>query len=128
MVNLEAPGLNLADLSVLQELLLPHPAASVDPKLVLRSGGLIPHPSPGLAPPPGGVCGTTPPRPAPPSPTPPPPPQVPLSVQELERPGGATQLGSPPRQQGGGSPVDIVNLAAEEIRKPLQKPDDDVKV
>ena len=138
-VNLESQNLMISDFSVLHEIFHPtSTAASVDPRLVLSTGRAPAY----LAPDRKG---------APLSPAPGP---VPLSVHELEAkpdPGdldpaahneNVTQLTSvsvsvsavspispdPAITEGKSSPVDIVHLAAEEIRKPLLKFRDESKV
>ena len=117
MVNLESQNLmQLSDFSVLNDIFHPSPAPSVDPRLVLTSR------SPSWVPPsqlsPSKKEPTSSPAP------------VPLSVQELER---ADSRGPPPPssplRDEKSPPVDIVHLAAEEIRKPLLKlKDEPVKV
>jgi len=127
MVNLESQHLmHLSDFSVLHEIFLPNTATSIDPKLVLQSRAYLPS-----------LPAVSPHRKDPPvvsSPAP-----VPLSVQELERVDSKEGLGIGDDHEGAalvnaGSPleaksppVDIVNLAAEEIRKPLIKVKDDNK-
>ena len=128
MVNLESTNLmHLSDFSVLHEIFLPNSATSIDPKLVLHSRPYLPN-----------ISQVSPQRKDPPvisSPAP-----VPLSVQELERVDSKEELrlgddceGAPRVNAGSpleakSPPVDIVNLAAEEIRKPLIKVKDDAKV
>ena len=131
-VNLESQNLMISDFSVLHEIFHPtSTSASIDPKLVLSTGRAPAY----LAPERKG---------APLSPAPAP---VPLSVHELEAkpdPGdldpashsetvtsltsvsvsvSAVSPISPDTAitEGKSSPVDIVHLAAEEIRKPLLK-------
>jgi len=126
MVNLESQNLmHLSDFSVLHEIFLPNSATSIDPKLVLPRG-YIPN-----------ISQLSPLRKDPPAVSPPAP--VPLSVQELERVDSKEELGlgddceGVPRVNAGSPleakspPVDIVNLAAEEIRKPLIKLKDESK-
>ena len=157
MVNLESQNLmQLSDFSVLHEIF--HPAGpgggagggagggSVDPKLVLSTGP-VPHLLSALSPDSAAADRKLSPRPAPAPVSPGS--VVPLSVHELEtkefqaqvkaqrsEAGVETSVSvtvqpapahSPP---GGGkaSPVDIVHLAAEEIRKPLLKFKDESKV
>ena len=157
MVNLESQNLmQLSDFSVLHEIF--HPAGpgggagggpggggSGDPKLGLSTGP-VPHLLSALSPDSAAADRKLSPRPAP---APSPGSVVPLSVHELEtkefqaqvkaqrsEAGVETSVSvtvqpapahSPP---GGGkaSPVDIVHLAAEEIRKPLLKFKDESKV
>ena len=130
-VNLESQNLMISDFSVLHEIFHPSSTtASIDPKLVLSTGRAPAY----LAPDRKGSSLS----PAP----------VPLSVHELEakpEPGDldpashnetqVTALTSvsvsvaavtpispdPAITEGKSSPVDIVHLAAEEIRKPLLK-------
>ena len=137
-VNLESQNLMISDFSVLHEIFHPSSTtASIDPKLVLSTGRAPAY----LAPERKG---------APLSPAP-----VPLSVHELEAkpdPGdldpashNVTQVTAltsvsvsvaavtpispdPVITEGKSSPVDIVHLAAEEIRKPLLKFRDESKV
>ena len=130
MVNLESQNLmHLSDFSVLHEIFLPNSTASIDPKLVLPRAYL---PS---------ISQVSPQQRKDPPPVSSPPP-VPLSVQELERVDSKAELvglgdeaeGAPrvntgsPLLDNKSPPVDIVNLAAEEIRKPLAKAKDDNKV
>ena len=123
MVNLEQSPNNLmqlSDFSVLHEIFHPATTTSIDPKLVL-SHATSKTPS-YLAGSPGRKEGS----PAP----------VPLSVQELEqarleaKPEIATleNVSASPHHEGKSSPIDIVHLAAEEIRKPLLKLKDESKV
>jgi len=129
MVNLESQNLmHLSDFSVLHEIFLPNSTASIDPKLVLPRAYL---PS---------ISQVSPQQRKDPPPVSSPPP-VPLSVQELERVDSKAELvglgdeaeGAPrvntgsPLLDNKSPPVDIVNLAAEEIRKPLAKAKDDNK-
>ena len=112
MVNLESQNLmQLSDFSVLNDIFHPSAASSVDPRLVLSSRSYVPPSqlSPNKKDP------ATSSSPAP----------VPLSVQELERV-ETSSSSSPPREKS--PPVDIVHLAAEEIRKPLLKFKDEPKV
>ena len=137
-VNLESQNLMISDFSVLHEIFHPSSTtASIDPKLVLSTGRAPAY----LAPDRKGSSLS----PAP----------VPLSVHELEAkpdPGDldpashnetqVTALTSvsvsvaavtpispdPAITEGKSSPVDIVHLAAEEIRKPLLKFRDESKV
>lgn len=138
-VNLESQNLMISDFSVLHEIFHPASTASIDPKLVLSTGRAPAYLSPDRK---GSSL----------SPAP-----VPLSVHELEArveakpdPGdldpasqhAVTSLTSvsvsvsavspsspgPAVAEGKASPVDIVHLAAEEIRKPLLKFRDESKV
>ena len=158
MVNLESQNLmQLSDFSVLHEIFHPAGpgggagggpggGGSVDPKLVLSTGP-VPHLLSALSPDSAAADRKLSPRPAPAPVSPGS--VVPLSVHELEtkefqaqvkaqrsEAGVETSVSvtvqpapahSPP---GGGkaSPVDIVHLAAEEIRKPLLKFKDESKV
>ena len=129
MVNLESQNLmQLSDFSVLHEIF--HPAsstlsstASIDPKLVLATKSSVSSfPSPDR-------------KDVTSSPAP-----VPLSVHELEsrvetKPEIAqletvtpTSHGHETPAGGKSSPIDIVHLAAEEIRKPILKLRDESKV
>ena len=128
MVNLESQNLmHLSDFSVLHEIFLPNTTTSIDPKLVLPRTYIpnISQVSPQRKDPPG-CC----------SPAP-----VPVSVQEFERveskedlgltedtAEGVTRVNAGSSPEAKSPPVDIVNLAAEEIRKPLIKVKDDGKV
>ena len=124
MVNLESQNLmQLSDFSVLNDIFHPTAASSVDPRLVLSS----------KSPPWAAPSQLSPSKKDPTSSSSPAP--VPLSVQELERVEGKTDLGqsgpppsSPSRGDNKSPPVDIVHLAAEEIRKPLLKFKDEPKV
>ena len=112
MVNLESQNLmQLSDFSVLNDIFHPSAASSVDPRLVLSSRSYVP---------PSQLSPTKKDPASAPSPAP-----VPLSVQELERV-ETSSSSSPPREKS--PPVDIVHLAAEEIRKPLLKFKDEPKV
>ena len=124
MVNLEQSPNNLmqfSDFSVLHEIFHPATTTSIDPKLVLshassKAPSFLGQGSPGRK---DG------------SPAP-----VPLSVHELEqarveaKPEIATleNVTASPHHEGKSSPIDIVHLAAEEIRKPLLKLKDESKV
>ena len=124
MVNLDQSSSNLmqlSDFSVLHEIFHPATTTSIDPKLVLA--GQSKAPSYLLQGSPGRKDGS----PAP----------VPLSVHELEqarveaKPEIATlenAVTGSPHHEGKQSPIDIVHLAAEEIRKPLLKLKDESKV
>ena len=113
MVNLESQNLmQLSDFSVLNDIFHPSTAPSVDPRLVLTSR------SPSWVPP----SQLSPSKKDSSSPAP-----VPLSVQELERVDTKGPPSSPLRDEKS-PPVDIVHLAAEEIRKPLLKLKDEPKV
>ena len=115
MVNLESQNLmQLSDFSVLNDIFHPSTAPSVDPRLVLTSR------SPSWVPP----SQLSPSKKDPSSSSPAP---VPLSVQELERVDTKGAPSSPLRDEKS-PPVDIVHLAAEEIRKPLLKLKDEPKV
>ena len=134
MVNLESQNLmHLSDFSVLHEIFLPNSSSSIDPKLVLPRT-YLPN-----------ISQVSPQRKDPPPPLDSSPAPVPLSVHELERVESKEELGLEDdcgegvvsaRVNNEGSPlgvaktppVDIVNLAAEEIRKPLLKVKDDAKV
>ena len=137
-VNLESQNLMISDFSVLHEIFHPSSTtASIDPKLVLSTGRAPAYLTPER-------------KGAPLSPAP-----VTLSVHELEAkpdPGdldpashNVTQVTAltsvsvsvaavtpispdPVITEGKSSPVDIVHLAAEEIRKPLLKFRDESKV
>ena len=133
MVNLESQNLmQLSDFSasVLHEIFHPATTTSIDPKLVLstRTAYL----------PPASISPDIKDHGSSSSPAP-----VPLSVHELERVDSKPELSHlvnvavpvsssspPPSANVGGksSPVDIVHLAAEEIRKPLLKFKDESKV
>ena len=133
MVNLESQNLmQLSDFSasVLHEIFHPATTTSIDPKLVLttRTAYL----------PPASISPDIKEHGSSSSPAP-----VPLSVHELERVDSKPELSHlenvavpvsssspPPSANVGGksSPVDIVHLAAEEIRKPLLKFKDESKV
>ena len=113
MVNLESQNLmQLSDFSVLNDIFHPSAASSVDPRLVLSSRSYVP---PSQLSPNKKDHSASSSSPAP----------VPLSVQELERV-ETSSSSSPPRDKS--PPVDIVHLAAEEIRKPLLKFKDEPKV
>ena len=113
MVNLESQNLmQLSDFSVLNDIFHPSTASSVDPRLVLSSRSYV---GPSQLSPQKKDLPVSSSSPAP----------VPLSVQELERV-ETSSSSSPPREKS--PPVDIVHLAAEEIRKPLLKFKDEPKV
>ena len=103
--------MQLSDFSVLNDIFHPSAASSVDPRLVLSSRSYVPPSQ--LSPNKKDPAVSSSPAP------------VPLSVQELERV-ETSSSSSPPREKS--PPVDIVHLAAEEIRKPLLKFKDEPKV
>ena len=119
MVNLESQNLmQLSDFSVLHEIFHPATTTSIDPKLVLTTRTSYIQPTP--VSPVSKDAGS----PAP----------IPLSIQELESKPELSHLEnvapspSAAPADGKSSPIDIVHLAAEEIRKPLLKFKDEAKV
>ena len=108
--------MQLSDFSVLHEIFQPA-TTSIDPKLVLTTRTSYIQPTP-VSPVSKDAA----------SPAP-----IPLSIQELESKPELSHLENVAPSPGAAadgksSPIDIVHLAAEEIRKPLLKFKDEAKV